>query len=66
MPESTGEGSCSQHRENVVVFVVQVCLLDFECEKIGITKRNGGIGYGINELLGVIIMIALIFWMCVK
>lgn len=23
-------------------------------------------GYGINELLGVIIMIALILWMCVK
>lgn len=42
MPESTGEGSCSQHREIVVFFVVQVCLLDFECEKIGITKRNGG------------------------
>ena len=42
MPESTSEGSCSQHRENVVDFVVQVCLLDFEFEKIGITKRNGG------------------------
>lgn len=27
---------------NVVDFVVRVCLLDFEFEKIGITKRNGG------------------------